>query len=402
MKRSFNRNAALSFIESMYCPDSGAYRSAPGGRATLYGTVYMLFARYYLTQRLDVDDKTKHFISNAQDPDSGYFIGPELRNLKSGDSKRHDPTHLLLHLNCAVFPACIHFGIPIQYPAKFAHPFLDTNYLLKWLGKRDFHRAWLEGNNLLFIGQMLAYLRDYENIPAAQTALDCWFDWLDERIDPQTGLWGSDGSCSLLNAMAGGYHQLLVYYHEDHPLPYCPQLIDATLSLQNKYGGFSASSPTGACEDVDAADILVNAYKRCKHRPADIRASLSKLARLIVANQNSDGGFSYQPDVPQCHMGIPDTAAEANASTAFATWFRIHTLALISELIPNDKALDREPFFFSNNLSMGWHDNSGGEFTKISASDRLFEWSAQMRLITQHHIRRAKEHWWRLLKHFGR
>ncbi|MEZ4681893.1 MAG: hypothetical protein R2932_47560 [Caldilineaceae bacterium] len=99
--------------------------------------------------------------------------------------------------------------------------------------------VWLEGNNLLFVGQLLVFLRDIEENKQAQLALDFYFDWLDSQVDPQTGLWGTNGYCSPFVAMCGGYHQLLVYYYEHRPVLRIEQLIDTVLALQHIDGGFS-------------------------------------------------------------------------------------------------------------------------------------------------------------------
>ena len=108
-------------------------------------------------------------------------------------------------------------------------------------------------------------------------------------------------------------------------------------------------------EDVDSVDILVNVYKQADHRRREIRLALRKCLRHILAQQNRDGGFPYTRNRSQSHMGIPGTGAPANVSTMFPTWFRIHTLALMAEVLPDERALAGIPFRFSDSLSMGWH-----------------------------------------------
>jgi hypothetical protein len=39
----------------------------------------------------------------------------------------------------------------------------------------------------------------------------------------------------------------------------------------------------------------------------------------------------------------------------YMTWFRVHTLALISEIVPDEPGQDTVPFRFATQLSMGWH-----------------------------------------------
>ena len=220
--------------------------------------------------------------------------------------------------------------------------------------------SWFEGNNILFVGQMLIYLRDVERYSGADDALRLWFAWLDSAADISTGLWGTDGYCSRVEAVYGGYHQLLVYYHENHPLPNVRGLVDTVLALQHEDGGFNPYGNAGACEDVDSVDILVNCYKRIDYRRPEVRSALRRCLHHILATQNEDGGFPYNLDQPQSHMGIPGTEAAPNVSCTFPTWFRIHTLALIAEVLPNATQLRGLTFRFNRTLSMGWHSSPEG------------------------------------------
>ena len=132
------------------------------------------------------------------------------------------------------------------------------------------------------------------------------------------------------------------------------------LALQHWDGGFNPRGNAGACEDVDSVDILVHCYKRLDYRRVEIGAALRSCVDHILRTQNVDGGFPYNRDQPQSHMGIPGTQAEPNVSCTFPTWFRIHTLALCAEIIPDHPALERLEFRFNKVLSMGWHVSPTG------------------------------------------
>jgi hypothetical protein len=348
-------NRVMSFIESLY-DGNQCYYSVPNRKATLYGTCYAVLTSVYTSAHNKIVKKTFDFILNTQDKETGYFIGPEIKTWCPPKESKHNREHLLMHLTSATLPVCQQFHLKPPYPLKFAHAFCDSEYLNNWLENRDMSNAWLEGNNLLFVAQFLIYLRDVELYPGAGDALLKWFDWLDKNIEPETGLWGAR-KCGSFNAMCGGYHQLLVYYHENHPIKYSDKLVDTVLGLQHWDGGFSPNGGGGACEDVDAVDILVNMYKRYDYRRAEIRYALRRCLMHILSTQNPDGGFSYKQNQNQSHMGIPDTIAEPNVSCAFPTWFRIHTLALIAEVLPNEPTLKGIQFKFNKALSMGWHES---------------------------------------------
>lgn len=341
-----------SFFDSIAPKEGVGFASVPGGKATLYGTLYALLTQCYLNPKAELQPEVLDFILNCQDTETGFFKGPELEGNVSNNI--HDQEHLLFHLTCTALPVLAQFGENPRYPLHFAHPFCALAHLQQWLDQRDWKKAWLEGNNLLFVGQLLVYLRDVEKFPGAEKALEHWFLWLDGQIDPTTGLWGSNGYCSNFDAMCGGYHQLLVYYHENRAVRYPKALVDTALALQHLDGGFSPSGGGGACEDVDAVDILVNLYKLHDYRRADIRYALRRCLRLINSIQQPDGGYPYKLNQVQSHMDIPDTRAGKNVSTTFATWFRVHTLALMAEILTDEPSL-QQPFYFNRQLSMGWH-----------------------------------------------
>ncbi len=372
-------------------PGTGIYASVPGGDAALYGTCYALLAQVYLGDLATIPDQAVEFILDTQrEEEECYFVGPEMRDWSPSADARHDREHLLLHLACAALPVLQQFGVKPRYPLVFARRFCDINYLGEWLDSRKMQRAWLEGNNLLFVGQLLVYLRDDEKYPGAEEALDTWFSWLASNVDPATGVWGSDKGATRANAVFGGYHQLLVYYYEDREIQFNENLIDVVLALQHDDGGFLPKGGGGACEDVDAVDILVNLYKKTDYRHAEIRLALRKCLKHILALQNDDGGYPYKKRAAQNHMGIPGTIAPPNVSTAFATWFRIHTIALIAEILTDELPPQEFEFGFSKALSMGWHRPWVRGNHQLTSADRIPEISALFRAMPRRTWRRAK------------
>lgn len=347
--------------------------SVPNGPVTLYGTCYALLGLHYLDcSSIILENAFKQLLVDTYDPSSGLYNGPELLNFKPAEGALHDKRHLQLHLACsAVLPVAQQVGFSLP-PLSCAYRYCNISFLRDWCRSIDWVNAWFEGNNILFVGQMLIYLRDVERHPGADDALRLWFEWLDSMADISTGLWGTDGYCSIVEAVYGGYHQLLVYYYENHPLPNTRGLVDAVLSLQHADGGFNPNGNGGACEDVDSVDILVNCYKRVDYRRPEIRFALRRCLHHILLTQNQDGGFPYNLNQPQSHMGIPGTEAAPNVSCTFPTWFRIHTLALISEVLPNAPQFRDLSFNFNRALSMGWH-SSPTSWDKLSVHITLCE-----------------------------
>jgi hypothetical protein len=340
-----------------------------GGELSLYGTIYSLYTRKYLGKEFRPSQREASFILSCQDEKTGYFLGPELLNWQPSAGASHDLEHIALHLTCTVLPYLQDVGCRPKYPLSFARKFLDIKILNSWLDGRDFSDAWLEGNNLLFVGQVLLYLYEVVRDLEAKPALDYYFAWLDKQLDPKTGLWGTDGFCNNHVAMCGGYHQLLLYYYLDKSVKSSKQLVDVVLGLQHPDGGFRPMGGGGACEDVDAVDILVNAYKREGYRRRDILMALMMCGEAVLRLQGEDGGFPYNCKGRFSHMGIPSTCCHPGISTSFSTWFRVHTLALIQQVVGPGVFIEGGPLEFSDSISMGWHKDSWNAYV-VSVQER--------------------------------
>lgn len=370
-------NKVLNFVQSCRIESSKyAFSSAPGGPETLYASCFAAMILHYLGHLQDLEraepTEWAEYINAYQDEKTGLFVGPEIVQGEL-NSRKYDLENVTMHLTAHVLPALHLLGGRPACPLSFAHRFVDLSYLQSWLEARNWKEAWWEGNNLLFIGQFLIYLRDFEGITKAQDAINFYFDWLDQQVDPQTGLWGTNGYCSNFKAMCGGYHQLLVYYYENHPVHYREQLIDTVLALQHRDGGFSPTGGGGACEDVDAIDILVNLYKQLDYRRPKIRRTARRALRSILQKQLPDGGFVYRLNEPFIHLGITKTKSPANVSNMFSTWFRIHTLALISEVL-TDQPIAQFNWQFNDTCSMGWHRKWDKAVHQVSMAEQVVEW----------------------------
>ena len=123
--------------------------------------------------------------------------------------------------------------------------------------------------------------------------------------------------------------------------------VDTTLELQNEEsGGFALDGTSGACEDIDAAFILVNAYLLSDYRRADIRASMARVLDTILEHQNPDGGLVYLRGKPYLY-GTELMSSGIDQSAFFPSWFRLLSVALINQIVPHPKA-DPTPWRFNN------------------------------------------------------
>ncbi|KAB0666490.1 hypothetical protein F6V25_03460 [Oryzomonas japonica] len=359
------------YLQCTHIEGAGRYKSSIDGKETLYASCFALMIMHFIGKLSEVPEKEKaewaEYILSHQDPDTGYFVGPEI-SLGKLLSEAHSRGHLSMHLTAHVLPALKILGIKPEYSLKFAEKYLDIEYLDGWLCGIDWTSPWLEGNNLLFVGQFLIYLFEEYNIAEAKPAVDYLLNWLDTKIDSTTGLWGTEGCADIAPAIYGAYHQLILYYYLNHNIKYREKLIDSVLSIQHIDGGFSDYFGGGSCEDVDCVDILVNMYKITKYKHNKIETALRKSACNLIRKLTSEGGFYYKRNTEFYHMGMEYTYAPPQRANMFSTWFTVHTLFLISEVIdlPCTRSID---YNFNQACSMGWHIKSGSNKARFYWND---------------------------------
>jgi hypothetical protein len=360
-----------TYLQSMYIGDTGRYKSSVDGRETLYSSCFALMIMNFIGNLNAVPEKTKtewaEYILSHQERNTGYFVGPEILQGKLL-SEAHSKDHLSMHLTAHVLPVLKILGIKPRFPLAFARKYLQIDSLKYFLDQIDWTNAWLEGNNLLFIGQFLIYMFEQGNAVEAKFAIEYLLNWLDAKVDSNTGLWGTDERSDIASAIYGAYHQLILYYYLNHDVKYKDKLVDSVLSIQHLDGGFSTYFGGGTCEDVDCVDILVNMYKRTEYKHSKIETALRKAACNVIRKLNFEGGFYYKRDTPFYHMGMVDTYSAPQHANMFSTWFSLHTLFLISEVIelPCTRMID---YKFNDACSMGWHNKSISNKTEFYSHD---------------------------------
>ncbi len=359
MKAARLREGAVGFVRSLAGARAGEYRSGPGGETSFEASCFAALALHAAgaLAKLEAGERRAWagYLAGFQDPRSGLFLGPELEGPL--ESPQHDREHLALHLTCHALPALALLGARPAHPLRAAERHLDPGELLAWLERRDWRRAWREGNELLFAGQLLLHLREVEGRREAAAALGLWFDWLDAQQDPRTGLWGTDRGADPHGALFGAYHPLLVYHYCARPVPRAERILDTALALQHPDGGFAPGGGGGACEDLDGIDVLVNLHRRTGHRPRAVRRALAGALASVLSRQQPDGGFVYRRGEPFVPMGMRRSAVPADTSHLFPTWFALHSAALACELLPGHP-LAAPGWGFHATCSMGWHDCS--------------------------------------------
>jgi len=370
------------FIKSLYTKN-GMFLFAPTKKsANFYSTCFAiitldlinLLKSYPPNER----DKMIGFIKGCQDGKTGLF---KQTFPGSHASLSHDNEYITYQMTNFAILALQALGSNIDGKLNFLKDYKDKNRLHSWLSSLNWENPWLVSNKIMFILDFLIYEEETFN-ENNKTYIDCVIDWLDKHQDAQNGFWNLGKNSSVSNQMAGAYH-FLVYYTYLNKKPNClEKIIDSVLKLQDIDGLFSYAGGGGACEDLDAVDLLCRATWYTDYKRSEIINCLRKAYPALIKNQNEDGGFcwakrdffnsrklfySFRPElfalsaqdffantkskiynqfvaVPYKKLfgkgltwkysGLEEMKIDLVKSEIWSTWFRLLTIALIDETFP--------------------------------------------------------------------
>jgi hypothetical protein len=266
------RRSTLDFIESQQMPEYGvgAYRYASGcSEPTLYSSTYAAMTRSLygdLNQLANAErEGWVSYLNRFQDED-GLYRDPVTYN--QGWYK-DDPLWCgRPHLTCHVVTALACLGGVAEKPLRFLDMWRCPDRMRKWLAERDWGErvAW-SGNEIMNVGTLLQYARDFQNDHASAEPMAAMLEWLStNHINPETGVWGDlDVSDPIWrsHAVQAAYHWWPLFFYDGYPIPYLERAMDTVLATQNPLGGFgwgvhNSASPyhSSACEDIDSIDPL--------------------------------------------------------------------------------------------------------------------------------------------------
>jgi len=345
------RERTLAFIESCRMEGVGRYRySAAVREATLYSSTYAVMTRSLYNDLDSVSDSERRewidYFQRHQD-DDGLYRDPVIydQGWYAGDPLWCGR----MHQTCHVIPALTCLGAVAGKPFAVAREFSDIDRLLLWLGERDWGAkvAWT-GNEIMNVGTLLQYARDFHNDERAGRAVDAMLDWLDTHwINPETGVWGAlelADPVKRSHAVQAAYHWWPLYFYDGRSIPCVERAIDTVLETQNPTGGFgwgihNAEEPakSSACEDIDSIDPLVRMSTRTDYRRGDILRALERALEWVLRNQMDDGGYVFVLD-REFEYGHPEFLGERNRGAMFPTWFRTLSIALMGQALEESPA----------------------------------------------------------------
>jgi len=333
------RERTLKYIENLRIKENsyGQYRYCSRQKLpVLYASCYAALTRHLYRDLESLTEKQRkewvEYIQSFQS-DNGLFRDPNIENDIAENSDwwgwRHLTVHALMALNA--------LGAVAKKRLMILEPFKNATFAIQWLESKDwtFDPA-TTSNEVQNYFTILQYMRDFHHEGWANKILRITYQWLNEKQDHETGLWGvrPDSPLALSEGVQTGYHIWLLYFYDKEPIQYVDQIIDTCLATQNTFGGFGVPLNSSACEDIDSIDPLVRLGFLTDYRKRDIIKALEETLPWVLVNMNKDGGFVFRRMEPFTY-GHPLMFSGKNVSALFPTWFRTLSLAYISRGIPD-------------------------------------------------------------------
>jgi hypothetical protein len=325
--------AVLSFVSSL---NVGAhhYRYSPSVTLpTVYSSVYacLLLSLFGEIETLSNSQRRSwaSFFNFFQSRTDGLFRDPAVYNKTYEHADWWGARHFALHI-VAAYRALDH--VP-GHSFFFLEPYTDTKRIRKWLDRHVWESSPVHANDIdnqiMNIACLLQFERDFRSNKKAGMAVQAIKDYLREKQNPETGLWGNlptEDPAAVSRAVQFAYHLYPIFFYDDEKLPYPEKAIDLTLATQNDFGGYGVNYNSSACEDIDSILLLSRLSQSVQYRKDEIELSLKRALVWMLSNQNDDGGFVFRRNLDFTY-GHPLMSSKKNESAMFPTWFRVLAIA---------------------------------------------------------------------------
>ncbi|MEA5448382.1 hypothetical protein VB780_07380 [Leptolyngbya sp. CCNP1308] len=342
---------ASIYVESLRIKDGsyGRYLYKRNSRKPiLYASIFAVLFRHLTGTLYEISSADKQeWIKYIQDHQSsdGLFRDPLVQN----EIAETEDWWGWRHLTMLALMALTALGAKPKYKLQFLEKLDTADKIYSFIEKLNWaERASFTSNTLQNYGVFLQYSRDFLGEEHLKDAVSALLDGITEKVDPETGLWGSglsSANAALSEGVQAGYHFWLLFWYEKQKIPYARQAFKSISLLQNSYGAFNLDNDfASACQDIDAIHPIA---KLCVDFP-DLQLSgseiLLKSLPWIVSNFNEDGGASFQRH--SCfRYGHDLMATGRNESSIFATWFRVLSIGFLMQVLPSNDSRKTEFHF---------------------------------------------------------
>jgi hypothetical protein len=122
--------------------------------------------------------------------------------------------------------------------------------------------------------------------------------WLDDHQDPRTGYWGGEEAC-VNNGACGAFKILVAYRENNWPIPRPEKIIDTTLALADKNGGFGLDGggvPSFGCSQFDPLMLLKNALdEKPEYRRQEVYHTTARSYLNVLRYWSDEEHFFLHP-----------------------------------------------------------------------------------------------------------
>ena len=262
---------------------AGHYARAPGeSDIHLYGVADMACVLHTIGA-LHLDDAARaewRLAFDGLQVADGWFVEDE-------------PTHDRFHSTAFTVAAMELVGLrptkPLTFARRYSEPAAASRFLSDLDWRTDVYMASHRGAGLgaIFSLDMTLGSADW---------FDAYFEALDHRLDPASGMHGEDKPATGdIDQVGGTFHYAFLYEWHHRVLAHPEARIDAVLGLQADDGFWSADSKLWIT--LDAVYLLARACDRSGHRRDDVRravrAALTAFCEAVLAPAQRDEHFGW-------------------------------------------------------------------------------------------------------------
>jgi len=388
-----NKKNIENFIFSLKNTNGGFYLQKNFNQTTLMSSAFSIITLELINSLGKIEtSKEQNYFLKHQDEKTGFFVDP---NLNLEYNKIEDIEFNYIHYQTTAFSLSALDALEMKpkYNFTFMNSFRGKEKISKFFEKINWRNPWHESNKIMFLLQFFSYeyivMKKKDSLVDIHTIIDC----LDSAQDSKTGLWGTQFKASSFASMAAAYHFLIFYKYFNRKINFSEKISSSVFQLQMRDGLFHPFGGGGACEDLDAIDVI---YKISSDVSTESEESLKRAYRALLQNYDKNGGFSwakrptfpflvglkyFNPSLEIFNIGmikwiiknnyigslIPFFKEKKiyeysnwnlmkyniNLSDSWSTWFRLLSIATIERLLPNLKKHDID-YKFRRLPSIGW------------------------------------------------
>ncbi len=388
-----NKKNIENFIFSLKNTNGGFYLQKNFNQTTLMSSAFSIITLELINSLGKIEtSKEQNYFLKHQDEKTGFFVDP---NLNLEYNKIEDIEFNYIHYQTTAFSLSALDALEMKpkYNFTFMNSFRGKEKISKFFEKINWRNPWHESNKIMFLLQFFSYeyivMKKKDSLVDIHTIIDC----LDSAQDSKTGLWGTQFKASSFASMAAAYHFLIFYKYFNRRINFSEKISSSVFQLQMRDGLFHPFGGGGACEDLDAIDVI---YKISSDVSTESEESLKRAYRALLQNYDKNGGFSwakrptfpflvglkyFNPSLEIFNIGmikwiiknnyigslIPFFKEKKiyeysnwnlmkyniNLSDSWSTWFRLLSIATIERLLPDLKKHDID-YKFRRLPSIGW------------------------------------------------